>query len=273
MSTSVARLYRRSSLPVRLQVAALAGYAVVFGALLAYGRPGIGIGQGFYVPIVLAASAGGPAAGAAAGVLATFLYEIALFPHDGVTPRAGMHLLWYVAAGLLVGYFANRGRAMLAEALNALEDLLRLTRRDLDTGVRSADGLHGVLADQIVTGSPFGLLVGKLEHCEDDADVSLRLIIGAIAESLDDCVEIARVGAAHLAVIVSTSSPEEARAAASALEQLLERRATFGWATYPVEGRDALALFQAASERLYERRVVRGEWEPTAETAGLLDAR
>jgi hypothetical protein len=173
-----------------------------------------------------------------------------------------MHLLWYVAAGLLVGYFANRGRAMLAEALNALEDLMHLARRDLGTGARSADGLQGVLAERIAAGAPFGLLVGKVERGREDADASLRSMIGAIAERLDP-VEIARVGPAHVAVIVPASSFAEGRDTALALEELLERRTTFGWAVHPAEGRDALALYQVATDRLSTRRVVPdGRWSP-----------
>jgi len=273
VSASVARLYRRSSVPQRLHGGALVGYAAVFAGLFVYGRPGIGIGQGFYVPIVLVALAGGPATGAAAGLLATLLYEIALFPDasDGVTQRGGIHLLWYVAAGALVGYFAQRGRALLAEALHTLDDLLRLARRDLDTGTRTAEGLNGVLAERIAAGRPFVLLLGELE-C-DTHHAGLRAATAAIAAGLDGGVEIARVGPAQLAVVPAGSVCAPRREAA-ALERLLDRsgsRATFGWAAFPGEGDDALSLFRAASERLYARRLVRGEWTPTAASAGLVD--
>jgi len=35
-------------------------------------------------------------------------------------------------------------------------------------------------------------------------------------------------------------------------------KATFGWAIHPQEGENALALYRAASERLYARKVMRG---------------
>ena len=37
------------------------------------------------------------------------------------------------------------------------------------------------------------------------------------------------------------------------------------------DGGDELSLLQAASERLHARRIVRGEWKPTAASAGLVD--
>jgi hypothetical protein len=46
---------------------------------------------------------------------------------------------------------------------------------------------------------------------------------------------------------------------------------TFGWAAYPQDGKDALALFRAADERLYARKIVRGEWTPSAASAGLVE--
>ena len=45
---------------------------------------------------------------------------------------------------------------------------------------------------------------------------------------------------------------------------------TFGWAAYPQDGKDALGLFRAADERLYARKIIRGEWKPSAASAGLV---
>ncbi|HVA31478.1 MAG TPA: hypothetical protein VMU58_09420 [Gaiellaceae bacterium] len=276
MSVTVLQLVRRLSVLQRLQAAALAGYGLVSLALFAYGRPGTGISQGFYVPIVLAALAAGPATGAAAGFLATVLYELVLYRDGsgGVTELVGMHLLWYVAAGVVVGYFARRGRAMLAEALGTLEDLLRLARRDLGTGAHDADGLQQALAGRIAAGRPFGLLVGELECEGDDPDAQLRSAIAAIAHELDGATEVARIGPTQLALLVAASSARAVARDSAAVERLLDARggsATFGWALYPGEGDDALSLFRSASERLYARRVVRGEWTPTAASAGLVD--
>ena len=44
-----------------------------------------------------------------------------------------------------------------------------------------------------------------------------------------------------------------------------------GASLYPTDGRTAEQLFHAADERLYARQIVRGEWEPTPASAGLVD--
>ena len=38
-----------------------------------------------------------------------------------------------------------------------------------------------------------------------------------------------------------------------------ESRITFGWAVYPTDGENALSLYRAADERLYARKLVRGQ--------------
>jgi hypothetical protein len=73
------RLFAGSgSIPKRLVLASFAAYLSVFGLLLSFGQPGLGIGQGFYLPISLLALATGAAWGAAAGVGALVLYEAGL---------------------------------------------------------------------------------------------------------------------------------------------------------------------------------------------------
>ena len=69
----VGELLERVSVPRRLEATALLVYAVIFVLLVAFGRPGLGISQGFYLAIVLVGVAGGPLNGVAAGVLATLL--------------------------------------------------------------------------------------------------------------------------------------------------------------------------------------------------------
>ena len=54
--------------------------------------------------------------------------------------------------------------------------------------------------------------------------------------------------------------PDDARRLAAHLERVLVGSGgvgvTFGWATYPQDGDNALALYRAADERLYARRVI-----------------
>jgi hypothetical protein len=42
-------------------------------------------------------------------------------------------------------------------------------------------------------------------------------------------------------------------------------KATLGWAAFPQEGDNALALYRAASERLYARKVMRSYLRPVPE--------
>ena len=86
--------FRDVSLPQRLLAASVVGFVAIFALILAYGRPGLGLGQCFYVPVVLAALATGPWVGGLAGVAAIVLYEAGLLLNgtDGLDlARRGQH--------------------------------------------------------------------------------------------------------------------------------------------------------------------------------------
>jgi hypothetical protein len=124
------------SIPQRLLIASALTAGGVFALLLAYGRPGLGIGEGFFVPVILAAAATSAPEGALAGVGALLLYELAI--HGGLTwadfdnAPALTRFVSYVAAGVVVGYLAQRSRRMLAQSLVVLEDLVELAHDRLD---------------------------------------------------------------------------------------------------------------------------------------------
>jgi hypothetical protein len=252
----VPQLYRRASLPQQLQFGAVVGYAAVFSLLLAFPDAGIGIPQAFYVPIVLASLSGGPGTGATAGVVATLLYEATLRANGvgSLAASAPVHLLAYVAAGTIVGYFARRTRGMLAEALNLLEQMLHVARHDVSAEVLSSSGLETAISRRIAEDEQFGLLIGEVSGGGGDL---LQTAQRAIELRNGETVVVGRVGPTQLAVVVSAGSSAAVQREATELEQLLERhgcRATFGWAVRPAEGDDALSLCRAASERLYARR-------------------
>jgi len=128
---------RGISIPQRLLIASVLAYGLIFALLFEYGRPGLGLGQGFYVPVILAAAATSARAGALAGALALFLYEFAIrggviVLGDFTNADALTRLASYVAAGLVAGYLAGRGRRMLAQSLFVLEDLVELAHGRLD---------------------------------------------------------------------------------------------------------------------------------------------
>jgi hypothetical protein len=117
------------TIPQRLLIASAVVYGGVFALLLEYGRPGLGIGYGFFVAIILAAAATGPYLGAVAGLGALFLYELAVHERSGLVlpdfdhAPALVRLAAFVAAGVVTGFLAQRLRLMLAQSLSMLEEL------------------------------------------------------------------------------------------------------------------------------------------------------
>jgi diguanylate cyclase (GGDEF)-like protein len=74
--------------------------------------------------------------------------------------------------------------------------------------------------------------------------------------------EVARVGGDEFAVLTVLARTDEAAALAAKLEGVMGRQGspiTFGWAVFPTDGENALSLYRAADERLYARKLVRGE--------------
>ncbi len=123
------RVLAEISIPQQLLIASAVTYGVVFALLLEYGRPGLGVGEGFFVAVILAAAATSPLLGAVAGLGALFLYELAVHNGSGLAwsdfdhAPALVRLVAYVAAGVVTGFLARRLRLMLAESLVLLEEL------------------------------------------------------------------------------------------------------------------------------------------------------
>ncbi len=252
----MSELLERVSVPRRLEATALFVYTLVFALLVEYGRPGLGLSQGFYLAIVLFALAGGPVSGVAAGVLATLLCAIASAVHGdllgGSLEPLGIRLASFTLAGFAVGYFARRGRQMLAESLHVLDDVLRVARRDFETGVLASEGLSASIAQRVDRSMPFALLVGELPA---SSDAARREALRRVGGQLDADSEVARVGRLRVAVVTEAGSAEDASRIAADLELILGG-VRFGWAYHPLDGDEPLALFGAASERLIDAAVV-----------------
>jgi hypothetical protein len=73
-----------------LIAAAVSGFAI-FGAFAVYEEPGLGLGHFFYVPIILAALATGPAISAGAAVIATAMYASGVIINSGRLTERGIH--------------------------------------------------------------------------------------------------------------------------------------------------------------------------------------
>jgi GGDEF domain-containing protein len=79
---------------------------------------------------------------------------------------------------------------------------------------------------------------------------------------------VARVGSDEFAILATAQNSDGAARLATRLERVLiddRSKATLGWAAFPQEGDNALALYRAASERLYARKVMRSYLRPVPE--------
>jgi hypothetical protein len=276
---------RRIPFDQRLLLASSFLYGGVFALLLAYGRPGLGLSQGFYLPIILVALATGPLGGACAGLGATGLLILAAHTKTGepwlrdvLASGIGVRLVAYVSAGVLVGFVAAHGRRMLAESLRVLEELLALAGRDLDTGASTPGTFDLTIAQRSRSGEPFALLVSELaekhRECLQKPRTAgdVRRIARLLARELGPGDDVARVSDTQFAIVSMSAAEADVRRLRDACELALGRAgwdASVGWATSPEDGCETIALYSAALERLHARLVVRGHWRPTAASAGL----
>jgi GGDEF domain-containing protein len=251
-----------AALPARrlLLGAAIAAYTLVFAAILAFDRPGLGLSRFFFVALVLVALASGPLAGAGAGVLAALVYSTAVLVTDRLpdasllTFAMGVRLVTYVGVGALIGFFAAQQRA-LASHLRLLAD------RDRLSGLPTSRPFEAELTRRLEESGAFALLLGEIDDLGDRAragEILLRLP-EVLAHCLHPADTIARVGRDEFAVLAACRSSEEAGALAASVESAFRARGldvTFGWAVSPSEARNGLALYRAANERLYARKTI-----------------
>ncbi|MEP6909258.1 MAG: GGDEF domain-containing protein [Actinomycetota bacterium] len=255
--------------------AALVSAALVFTCFLLYERPGLGIGHFYYLAIALAAMAGGVGLGASAGLVATCLYvagvviNVHVPSHELVTTGTITRGVTYVTIGALIGWFSSRNRAMV--------DKLRvLAERDVLTGLPNTRAFESAITRRLAAGRPFALIVADMDTLKDfnrdegftAGNDALRRLADRLAKSLGPDDDIARVGNDEFAILASVQTSEGAAQLAARLERILaedQTKATLGWAAFPHEGDNALALYRAASERLYARKVMRSYLRPVPE--------
>ena len=252
-----------------LLLAATAVYASVFFSFLFWERPGFGIGHFYYIAIALVALATGPRCGAAAGVLGTGLYaiDVVLDPRissmEVPTYATGLRFFMYTAIGLLIGWFASDNRKLV-------EQLRVLAERDFLTGLPNTRAFEAAINRRLEARRPFSLLLGDMDalkrindelgHAEGND--ALQRLAELLGKSLGPDDEVARVGGDEFAVLTASRSTEEAGRFCARLESMLAAAGTsvtFGWALCPQEGENALSLYRIADERLYARKLIRGE--------------
>lgn len=249
-------------------VCASASFAIVFLAFVVYEQPGLGLAHFFYLSVALTAMATGPRLGAAAGIAATMLYVCGVLLNSNIpstevlTGSTAIRLITFVSIGALIGQFANRNRAMV-------DELRVLAERDILTGLPNTRAFEAAITKRLETGRPFALLLADMDALKElnqeagpsAGNEALRRVADRLSRSLAAEDQIARVGSDEFAVLASVATLDEAAELSTRLEWVLSSqgtKATFGWAVHPQEGENALAIYRAANERLYARKVMRG---------------
>ena len=154
-----------------------------------------------------------------------------------------------------------------------LDELRVLAERDILTGLPNTRAFESAITRRLADKRKFALLLADMDALKDfnrdegftAGNDALRRLADRLASSLGPDDDIARVGSDEFAILVSIQRPDDAQRLAEKLERILadERaKATMGWAVHPDEGDNALALYRAASERLYARKVMRSYLRP-----------
>jgi diguanylate cyclase (GGDEF)-like protein len=245
-------------------VASVVVYVVVFVVFALYERPWLGLGHFYYFAIAFAALAGGRRVGAGAGLLAAGLYAAGVLINSHVpsseVPRLPtlIRAITFVAIGALIGWFAETHRRMVAE-------LSILAERDAVTGLPNTRAFEIAVDRRLKSARVFTLLVGDIDALEEGPNVgpdeSLRALSDLLSLSLEPDDDIARIGGAEFAVLTTRRVGKDASDLALQLERIARNggyQVTFGWASFPHDGENALSLYRAADERLYARKLVAG---------------
>jgi hypothetical protein len=200
-----------------LVCASFACSALVFALFVTYERPGLGIGHFYYVPIALAAMAGGVVVGAAAGAVATVLYVAGVLVNENIpsnellTTGTLTRGLTYVTIGALIGWFASRNRSMV-------DELRVLAERDVLTGLPNTRAFEAAITRRLAAGRPFALLVADMDALKDfnrdegftAGNDALRRLADSLANSLGPDDDVARVGSDEFAILASVISSDGA---------------------------------------------------------------
>jgi diguanylate cyclase (GGDEF)-like protein len=266
--------------------AALSSYGVIFGSFWLIERPGLGVGHFYYLSVALVALSTSMWGGFAAGVLADGLYALGILanPHipsaSVISATTGIRFFTYTLMGALIGWFAQHNRC-LVERLRTAAD------RDFLTDLWNTRAFDGLLEAKLEQNRPFGLVLGDFDGLkainDEEGHAVGNDVLRRAAEVLQTVIrsedQLARTGGDEFAVLTTLPGTDAVRALCGRLTNALAHEGlamSFGWAVHPRDGRDALALFRAADERLHAQKLIRnrlhgadiaplpGEHEPVA---------
>ena len=242
-------------------------FAAVFVLFRLFEEPGLGIGHGYYIAIILVATATGPIGGAGAGLLATALYATGIWlnpatPSSEVATAATLiRLCVFVLVGALAGYYAHRSRRLIEQAHDLTAELRLLARRDFLTGLPNQRALEIALNRRLDADRPFSLIICEIHAPDDSALPAERLLdfSDRLTRAVDAGADVARISQEQFGVLVELASSETGDTVRRIHDAVSgEWRISTGWATFPHDARDGLSLYGAASDRLYARKIVYG---------------
>jgi diguanylate cyclase (GGDEF)-like protein len=244
---------------------ALVLYAGVFAAFVLFEEPGLGVGHFFYIPVALAALAGGTIGGVAGGALGAGLYALAIVltprlpTRDLLTSATVIRTITYCSCGSLIGWFASRYREHVAT-------LRELAERDFLTGLLNARVFDETLARRCAAAKPFVLVLADMDnlkelndaHGHTEGNRAVRQVGEIVRSAAGDGDDVARVGGDEFAILMD-GSLDEAQALATLLQKRLRREGlelSFGWAACPGDAVGPLELFRKADDRLLGAKFV-----------------
>jgi diguanylate cyclase (GGDEF)-like protein len=250
-----------------LVAASIAVYvALVFVGLARLEVPGLGIGHLLYVPIVLLALAAGPLWGALAGAAGSGLYLLgaSLNPHFApdehlLSIATIIRFAIFVSIGWLVGSAASHSRELM-------QRLKEHAERDFLTDLLNTRAFESELTARLSRERPFALVLADVDDLKlvNDGEGHaagndyLRRLAAVLREETAPEDTVARIGGDEFVVVTDIGAGLEAEETCRGLRHALTRRgisASFGYAVYPDEGADRIALFHAADKRLYEGKL------------------
>ena len=257
--------------------AAGATYLGVFAAFYFLETPVLGIGAFFYLPICLAALVTDEWLGAAAGLVATGLYVVAVMvmPHmpatQVLTELTAIRVITFVGVGALIGGFARRNRHLVAQ-------LRELASKDFLTGIGNAREFDEQLGRRCAHGQPFTLVLADIDNLKHVNDVhghaagnnAIRRVAEALRHGTHPADELARVGGDEFALLTDLPQ-DETLLLLSRISRMLsaeDLHISFGATCYPTDGTAAVELFRKADDRLFAAKLVSRNRQTVVALAG-----
>ena len=254
-----------------------AAYLGVFATFYLFETPVLGIGAFFYLPICIAALATDAWLGAAAGLVATGLYLVAVvvMPHmpatQVLTELTIIRLVTFVGVGALVGGFARRNRDLVAQ-------LRELASKDFLTGIGNAREFDEQLGRRCAHAQAFTLVLADIDNLKQVNDIhghaagnaAIRRVAEALRAGTHPADELARVGGDEFALLTELPHDETLLLLTRIARTLSaeDLHISFGATCYPVDGTTSVELFRKADDRLFAAKLVSRNRQTVVALAG-----